>query len=48
MCFFRIVKLYTAKIKWKGSFDKKSKSLFELIKRLIETFMIISAVFTYF
>ena len=45
VCFFHIVKLYTAKIR-QGVLTQ-SKSLFELIKSVIVTFPIISAVFTF-
>ena len=52
MCFFHIVKLYTAKIKYQGVLitqPTKSKSLLELIKEsVIVTLLIIFALFTYF
>ena len=53
MCFFHIVKLYTAKINTQGVLitqPTKSKSLFELIKESVisVTLLIIFAVLTYF
>ena len=41
-------KLYTAKIKWTRSFDSIESFQFDLIKSVIVTFLIISAVFTNF
>ena len=48
VCYFHIMKLYTAKIKWTRGFDSIESFQFDLIKSVIVTFLIISAVFTNF